>query len=263
MQPNFESTGIHLSHYIMFMKKILIVAVALFAGMQLFAQDNETKTTKKKDWSKVVLKNRAADHFMMQLGIDNWAGAPDSIKTKGLSRSFNMYFMFDFPFKSDPRFSVGIGGGIGTSNIYFDKQFVDVKANTTSLQFKDVSAQDHFKKFKLLTAYLEAPVELRFAFDPENIDKSWKLAIGGKVGTLVNAHTKGKTLQNKDGGTINNYTLKENSKRYFNGTKLAATFRVGKGNFSLFGQYQITTLIKEGFGPEIRPYSMGLTFSGL
>lgn len=246
------------------MKKILIVAAALLAGMQLFAQDNgNTTEKKKKDWSKVNLKNRAADHFMLQVGVDNWGGAPDSISTKGFSRSFNAYFMFDFPFKTDPRFSVGIGAGVGTSNIFFDKQYVNIKATGESLPFTDVSQADHFKKFKLVTGYLEAPVELRFAFDPENIDGSWKLALGAKVGTLVNAHTKGKTLQNKDGQTINPYTQKETSKRFFNGTKIAGTFRVGYGNFSLFGQYQLTTLIKEGFGPEIRPYTIGLTFSGL
>lgn len=249
----------------MFMKKILIVLLTLATGFQLMAQDStENKPQKpKKDWSKVVMKNRSADHFMFQIGIDNWAGAPDSIRIKGLSRGFNAYFMFDFPFKTDPRFSVGIGAGVSSSNIYFDKYTVDVKSSASALPFRDVADTNHFKKYKLTTAYLEAPVELRFALKPEDMDRSWKFAIGAKVGTMVNAHTKGKTWQNSSGNTLNAYTLKETSKRFFNSTRLSGTLRAGYGNLSLFGSYSITTLIKEGFGPEIRPYQIGITFSGL
>lgn len=243
-----------------------MIVLVLTTGKMLMAQDNtETSTPEKvkKDWSKVVLKNRAADHFMFQFGIDNWSGAPDSVNIKGLSRSYNIYFMFDFVFKTDPRWSVGLGAGVGSSNIYFDKTNVDVKSRATALPFKDVSNEDHFKRSKLNLTHLEAPVELRFSTNPENMDKSWKLAIGAKVGTLMGAHTKYKNLQNKDGQAINPYTMKESSKNFFNGTKLAGSFRAGYGNISLFGQYQITTVLKEGAGAEMRPYSIGITLSGL
>ena len=39
--------------------------------------------------------------------------------------------------------------------------------------------------------------------------------------------------------------------------------RVGYGNLSLFGTYQIGSLIKEGLGPQVKPYTIGLTLSGL
>ena len=55
--------------------------------------------------------NRANDHFMVQLGYDGWAPVPDTIHIKGFSHSVNVYIMLDFPFKTDPRFSVGIGVG--------------------------------------------------------------------------------------------------------------------------------------------------------
>ena len=219
--------------------------------------------SRKKDWSKVDLGNRANDHFMIQVGYDKWAGAPDSIKTKGLSRSLNVYFMLDFPFKTDPRFSIGIGPGISGSSMFFDKTIVQVAAAGTRLPFRNVADTNYFKKFKLSTVYLEAPVELRFAANPENNSKSWKFAIGGKIGTMINAHTKGKNLLNKSGGTLNSYTVKENSKRFFNSTRLSAIARVGIGVFSVFGTYQINNYLKDGAGPEIHPYSVGISLSGL
>jgi hypothetical protein len=247
------------------MKKFFIAAFVLLASMAVIAQkDSSAAKSKKKDWSKVKLTNRPNDHFMAQIGYDNWAGKPDTIRTVGLSRSFNFYFMLDFPFKSDPRFSVGGGLGIGSSNIFFDKEQVLVadQSNAT-LAFRDVSGGDHFKKFKLVTTYLEIPLELRFAENPENTNKSWKFAIGAKVGDMLSAYTKGKNKLNNVGQTINPSVEKESSKKYFNSIRLVTTARISYGVFGIFGQYQVTSLIKNGVGPPIYPFSIGICFSGL
>ena len=90
-----------------------------------------------------------------------------------------------------------------------------------------------------------------------------KVAVGGKAGLLIGAGTKGKTLLNGSGNTVNSFIQKEKSKRYFNSARIAVTGRIGYGNLSLFGTYQINEFIKEGFGPDVRPYSIGLTLSGL
>lgn len=219
--------------------------------------------SKKKDWSKVNISNRSGDHFMIQLGYDKWSGKPDSIKTKGFAHSINAYFMLDLPFKTDPRFSVGIGVGVSGSSTYFSKTIVGVAGAGTKLAFKNVADTNYYKKFKLSTVYAEAPIELRYAADPENMNKSWKFALGAKIGTMINAHTKGKNLLNKSGTTLNSYTYKESSKRFFNSTRLAATARIGIGVFSLFGVYQINSYLKDGAGPDIHPYSVGISLSGL
>ncbi|MDI9365733.1 MAG: outer membrane beta-barrel protein [Flavobacterium sp.] len=219
----------------------------------------------KKDWSKVVLTNRAADHFMVQYGSDTWTGRPDSVRTKGASRHFNIYIMLDKPFKTDPRFSVAYGLGLGTSNMFFDNVKVNLNATSNTLPFSDVSNTNHYKKFKLTTIYAEIPVEVRFYSDPENPGKSWKFALGAKVGTLLKAYTKGKDLQTANGASIYGPTavVKESNKRYINGTRLAATARVGYGVFSLHGDYNVLGVVKDGFGPPMNLYSIGLSISGL
>jgi hypothetical protein len=175
-----------------------------------------------------------------------------------------MYFMFDFPFKTSPRFSVGIGIGLGTDNFYLDKTTVDIAGRTTNtLSFKNVSDTNYFKKYKVATTYLEIPVELRFAANPENTNKSWKVAVGGKVGTMLSAMTKGKTLLAHNGGTLNSYTEKIKSTRYFNSTRLAVTGRISKGIFGIYGTYQVNNFVKDGAGPDIRPYQIGISISGL
>lgn len=240
------------------MKKIVLVFVAFLSLTAAFAQDK--KKSAKKD-----MVNRAGDHIMLQLSTDHWSGMPDSISNhkKGLSRGANLYIMMNKPFKNSPRFSAAYGLGVGTANMYFKTLNVDVKSTSTKLPFTSLDSTDHFKKYKLTTAYLEIPVELRFVKDPSRESKSLKAAIGVKIGTLLNVHTKGKTLENKNGGIINSYTDKITNKRFFNSTRIAATARVGFGNYSLFGSYQLTGLLKDGVGPVIRPFEIGFCLSGL
>jgi hypothetical protein len=172
--------------------------------------------------------------------------------------------MFDFPFKTDPRLSIGAGLGIGASNIFFHQQQVLVAAQgNATLAFPDNENANHFKKYKLVTTDLEVPLELRFCLDPENTNKSWKFAVGAKIGLLLSAYTKGKTWQNSAGQTLGNFTEKESSKQYFNSTKLAGTIRINKGVFGIFGQIQANSLIKSSAGPSVFPVSFGFVLSGL
>jgi hypothetical protein len=240
------------------MKKIVFVCIAFAAVTAVSAQN-------KKNPSKAELVNQAGDHIMLQLGTDHWSGMPDSINshTKGLSRGANVYVMMNKPFKNNPRFAVAFGIGVGTANMYFKNYNIDIKSTAVKLPFTALDSADHFKKYKLSTAYLEIPLEFRFVNAPEKNNKSLKAAIGVKVGTLLNVHTKGKTLQNKTGGTVNSYTEKESNKRFFNTTRIAATGRIGMGNYSLYGSYQLTALLKDGIGPIIHPFEIGICLSGL
>jgi len=250
------------------MKKLFLLTTGFCFAIFLSAQEKpSTSKTKKKDWSKVKLTNRANDHFMLQYGITNWASKPDSINTKGFSRSFNFYIMLDMPFKTDPRFSVAFGPGIGTDNIFFETTNITTTNHLKPLAFQNVKDTNHFDKYKLVHAFLELPVELRFVSNPENSNKSFKIAIGAKAGVQVSSHTKGKRWVDKNGSLItgfdDKYVRKDKDKFFFNGNRLVGMMRIGYGNLTVFGTYQIGSLIKEGLGPQVKPYTIGLTLSGL
>lgn len=242
------------------MKKVITAFLFIALLTNLSAQDEPSSKEKKK---KIDLSGRPNDHLLIQLGYAGWNGKPDSVRTKGLSRSFNAYFLFDFPFKSNPKISVAVGAGIGSEHIFFDKTYVGIKEKTPTLRFINQADTTHFKKTKLATAWLEAPVELRYNTDPLNNSKSLKMALGVKVGTLLNAHTRMVELRNKNDQVINDYKAKEASKNFFNTNRLVLTARAGYGHFSVFYSYQVSELFKAGTAAEIRPYSIGLTISGL
>ena len=241
------------------MKKIALFAFSCFLINSLLAQDS----TYKKKKEPINLAGRANDHFLLQFAYTNWAGKPDSIETDGFSKSFNAYFMFDFPFKTNPHLSIGIGAGIASDHIIFKETYIGIKDITETLRFTNQSDTNHFKKTKLNTTYFEAPVELRYVSNPLHSDKSFKASLGVKVGALMSAHTRNVNMENKNDNTLNEYTLKEKSKRFFNTTRLVGTARIGYSYFSVYGSYQLTPLFKDGRSAQIFPFSIGLTISGL
>jgi len=245
------------------MKKVILSALAiLFFGSLLHAQAPLTK-----DYSKMDLTGRAADHFMIQFGSDMWTGKPDSLKTSGFSRHFNMYFMYDVPFKKNPHYSVAVGLGVGSSNIFLDpRTYADVKSPSTTLPFRHLdSAASHFSKQKLATLYLQAPVELRYFSDPAHPNSSWKAAVGVKIGVLLNGYSKAKNYVRQDGTSVygSSYIEKQYNKRWFDATDVTLTGRFGYGIVSLDAGYQVTGIFKDGLGPVVNKFSIGLTISGL
>jgi hypothetical protein len=241
------------------LKHIILPALLLIsiAGMA-----QETPKKPKNSKAKVDLTGRSNDHLLFQVGYTQWANLPDTLSTNGLSKSLNAYLMFDFPFKNDARLSMAFGPGIGSDHILFTKRRIGIADLAPQLAFTNVQDTNHFKKSKLATVYAEAPIEFRYNTDPEN-NKGFKWAIGVKVGTLLNAHTRNTKWQNRNGNLLNDYVMKETSKRFFNRTRIVAHGRVGLGHIALYGSYQLTTVIKDGFGPAVRPLTIGLTISGL
>ena len=246
------------------MKKVILSAVSiLFFGMFLIAQTAGSTGSKKLD-----LTGRPADHLMFQFGADTWTNTPDSVNLGGgFSRHFNMYFMYDKPFSTNPKYSVAFGGGLGTSNMFFDNRtYVDVKSTSNTLPFRKIdAAANHFSKFKVTTIYFEAPVELRYFSDPAHPGKSWKAAAGFKLGTLLRSYSKGKNMVSSAGTSINGktYIQKEQNKRFFNSTSIALTARGGYGIFSLDVGYQVNGVLRDSYGPVMNKFSAGFTISGL
>jgi hypothetical protein len=237
------------------MKKLITFCIVCLFFIQVNAQIKPDVAS---------LKARANDHFMLQFTGDTWSGQPDSILKKGIGRGANVYFMMDYPFKTNRHLSVGIGAGFGTSNIYFKNTNIGIAGTTTNILFTKTDSVNHFKKYKMTTAFLEIPVELRWVQNQDKSDKSFKAALGVKVGTLITAYTKGKEVLDKNGLSINKYTEKiKSNKRYLNTSRIALTARVGWGHFSVFGQYQVTGVFKENIGPDVKPYSIGIALSGL
>lgn len=228
---------------------ILLTALPFLASAQGNETSRETKTTVQKP---------SRDFVMLQLTYNGWADAPDSIKLAGFNRGVAGYLCYDFPIgKSNFSFAAGIG--ISASNYYFKNQRVILNdtGSGSTVRFDDTTG---FRRSKMSVAYLQAPFELRFFGNKQNRNMGFKAAIGLQVGTLLGAHTK---VNYTIPGTGTKAIDKTSTKRFLNTWNFAATARLGWGNFSLFGSYNLTTLYKEFQGPTLTPYAIGICITGM
>ncbi len=244
------------------MKKVILslLPILLFSGL---AHAQTTATEKKM----ADLSSRPADHLMIQFGSDSWVGAPDSVKTSGMGRHFNIYFMLDKPFRTNNKFSLAYGVGFGTNNQYIDKRtIVDLSQVGNSIRFKQLdSLANRYDKQKVATVYLQVPAEIRYYSNPANPAKSWKLAAGIKVGLLFKGYTKMKDYQTASGNSFygKTYVQKVSNKRFFTSNDVTLTARAGYGILSLNVGYSVTPVIRDGYGPSFNRLSVGLSISGL
>ena len=244
------------------MKKVILslLTILLFSGLAN-AQSNPPEK------KMADLSSRPADHLMIQFGADSWTGGPDSVKTSGIGRHFNIYFMMDKPFRTNNKFSLAYGVGFGTNNQYIDKgTFVDLAQVANSIRFKQLdSLANRFDKHKVATVYLQVPAEIRYYSNPANPAKSWKFAAGLKVGLLFKGFTKSKDLQTFNGSSLHGktYVQKINNKRFFTNNDFTLTARAGYGIISMNLGYSVSPVVRDGFGPAFNRLSLGLSISGL
>ena len=244
------------------MKKVILslLTILLFSGIA----KAQTATPEKK---MADLSNRPADHLMIQFGADSWNGGPDSVKTSGIGRHFNVYFMLDKPFRTNNKFSLAYGIGFGTNNQYIDKgTYVDLAQVANTIRFKQLdSLENRFDKHKVATVYLQVPAELRYYSNPANTAKSWKFAAGLKVGLLFKGYTKSKDFQTYNGASLygKTYVQKMSNKRFFTSNDITLTARAGYGILSLNLGYSVTPVIRDGYGPSFNRLSIGIGINGL
>jgi hypothetical protein len=238
------------------MKKFLAAVAVLLMPFSLLAQEEKVKVKVNANAIPPPIVKPARDFVMLQFGWNNWVNKPDTVKSKAFGYSFSGFLCYDFPIRRTS-LSFAAGLGINTQVTYLDKQVISLSdSNVAGARF--LPDPIGYKRYKFVTTYLQAPFELRYFGNNLNRNKGFKAALGLQVGTLLGGHTKGTKAVN---GT--NIADKVNTKRYMSNWNFAATARVGWGNFSIFGTYNLTPVFKDGSGPEITPMSLGICLTGL
>ena len=240
------------------MRRFLALLVVLLSFSSLLLAQNTVQATVSSDALPHPIVKPSRDFLMVDIVYNNWLTKPDSVKTKTVGYGFNVFLCYDFPIKKT-KLSFAAGLGINASVNYLDQQVIANRdTGILGSQVRFIPDSNHYKRYKFATTYLTAPFELRYFSNSQNRNRGFKAAIGMQIGTLLGGHTKG--LRSVDGTNIKE---KVDTKRYLSPWSFAATARVGWGNFSLFGSYNLTNVFKENAGPPITPMSVGICITGL
>lgn len=171
------------------------------------------------------------------------------------SKIFNLYYMYEIRL-GNSAFSFNPGLGIGLEKYRFDKD-VTLASNNEGTAIVPLSEDWDVKRSKLAANYVDIPIEFRFHANKDNFRKSFKVGIGAKAGILFDSHSKIKYKENGETKTLK-------SKESFDLSKFryGVQGRIGIGSFSVFYYHELSTLFKDGKGPEgtdASPFKVGIS----
>jgi len=146
---------------------------------------------------------------------------------------------------------VGLVSGMGLSfnNYRFENPYTLQKGQFIT---EPVSLNpENLSKTKLAITYLNVPLLLEFQI-PVNHNEGRLFVNAGIVGSVkIGSHTKVKYGDKKD---------KDRNGFNLNSFKYAATARIGYKDICLFANYSLTPLFQSGKGPELTPFTIGISF---
>jgi len=150
---------------------------------------------------------------------------------------------------------VGLLTGLGLefSNYFFDNDNTIHELNDFIIAD---SLDGNVSKSKLTTTYLRVPLILEVQFPNTVRAKRVFLSAGIVAGLKLGSHTK--VVYKDDGGKNKD---KNRDDFNLNPFRYGLTARLGFGNVSLFGDYYFTPLFVDEKGPELHPFSVGLSFN--
>ncbi len=151
---------------------------------------------------------------------------------------------------------LGLITGIGLQwiNYRFDNNIVLSGDSSTIYGFKDYSR--NYTKSKLTVCFVNIPLLMEYQTNRHMKSNSFHIAAGMVFGLRIGSHSK---MAYEDGSK---QKFKDRDDFHLNPFKMDASVRIGWGWINLFGTYSINTLFKKNNGPELYPFTAGITLAG-
>lgn len=229
------------------------IALVLLLGIAVsgLAQETAKKTT----------RVNIPGSFLVDLGVNTPLSAPAKFDHAFWgSRTVNLYYQYPIRI-SNTNFSLVPGMGLGLERFKLnDNRTIASGPGTDGTFGFDTLAISGLKKSMLVANYFDIPVELRFDSRPDDISRSFNLAVGGRFGVLLGGATKIKYKQ--DGET---HVIKDKQSHGLNDIRYGFYTRIGIGGFNWFFMYNSSSLFKTDKGPEkttMNTFTAGISING-
>lgn len=239
--------------------KSFFAIVLVFAVSTLgYAQDiSSSPTTTSRVSAPPGAEPNLPGTLVMDFGFNFLQNAPDNMdlrfwKSKGVELSY----LYDMPI-GESKFSFHPGVGVGFESYGF-AQNVTVQyplgADTASVVALDAERYQNVNKSKLVTHYVDVPLEFRF-YTKEN-QRGLMVALGGKIGYLFSSYTK---IKYEEQGEPRTEKLRQDFN--LNRLRYGATARLGFRGIHLHGQYMFSDLFQSDGGPQGNNWRVGLSIA--
>jgi hypothetical protein len=231
-------------------KKLAGIVILVGFATMAFGQETTTTattTTTAATATKKTGRPNIPGILALELGINGHSGAPANFRTGFWgSRTVNIYYQLPFQlFNSGFSFVPGIGFGL--ERFKFKNNYTINYSSPTSGEIVLIAPADaavpNIRKSQLIANYIDIPIEIRFSTKPDDPARSFNVSVGGRIGYLFDSFTK---LKYKENSEIKKIKYKQNFQ--LTEIRYGLTGRIGFGDFSIFGYYNLTPLFEEGKG---------------
>lgn len=278
------------------MKKLLPILLSLFVALPLAAQeaDSTSKDTSytiewgnktiviinKGEDEKIIInneydeddpsvrikigskKNQRHNHYAgIDFGLNGFVNDAMSVDLRDDEKFMDQnyygswYIAFNFIDSYIPIFQEKLGVTIGTG-IEFNKYklardytIVNVSDSTFGIVDSTISLEKNL--FKSTMINLPIMLETNLGKDA---DHSFHLSAGAMISYRLGSKTKQKFTSDGE-----NYKTKSRSDYNMNDWRVSLVGRIGYGKFTLFASYSLTPFFQDGRGPELYPFTVGVS----
>ena len=275
------------------MKKLTVILAAFFLATTLIAQekkdtttfkmgkntiiiisdkddlvkidDNDTTETSDEDDNDSLKRSRFNGHWAgVDLGLNGFLNRDNSFSLNSSDQFLNLNQAKSWSLSINfAEFNIGLfkkyvgivtGAGLQFNNYRFEKNITLIGDSTKLTYSTDTVLK--FRKNKMVVAYLNIPLLLEFHIPVNEGNNNVHFTAGIIGGLRIGTHTK----QVFD---INGNENKDKQREDFHLMPItySLTGRVGYNGISAFVNYNLSSLLKSNEGPEVYPWSAGLSFS--
>jgi hypothetical protein len=195
---------------------------------------------------------------------------------RSLMVNFNLYELNVNLWKNHIGFTTGFGFQV--NNYFFTGNYVMSGDSSKLVAFKVRDAQGNsvsMETNKLVTSYFNIPLLFEYQTNPYRRSSSFHVSAGIIAGARIGSYTKQAYheksgtyyLVDDKGNTVSSYEVYNHKVRsrgpyHLSPFKIDAAFRIGWSHLNLFGTYSLTEMFSPGKGPQVYPFTVGLTLVG-
>ncbi len=229
------------------MKKIFIFFIAGFFLItnSLFADEDK-------------IKMRPQDRLIFDIFIDLWQDVPDDMDLIILNRGINVALFQDFPLGYS-NFGIATGLSFTTHNMYSDHWYKYCR-DIDGFDFEKID--EDYNNNKISINYIDIPLEFRYRTRPsKEIPHTFRIAIGAKFGYMIQAHTKYRGDYSYNNEYTREVKFKEHNLGNIENWRYGILARIGYSFINITAYYPLTGIFKDNTAADMRPVSLGVSFT--